>query len=368
MNVAIVCYPTRGGSGVVATALACQLAERGHRLHVISYEAPFRLGRCEPLVSFHSVEAPSYPLFREPPYSIAVASKIAELARYEGLDLVHVHYAVPHAVAAALARQIALPLDLPFVVTLHGTDVTLFGGDESLRPAVVWSLKQAAAVTAVSDHLAASAEAAFGLARVRRIYNFIEPREWAGRSPALRARYAAAGEAVLVHVSNFRPVKNLGDVVRVFARVAARRPARLLLVGEGPDAGTARRLAHELGQEARVHFLGAYEDVAEVLAAADVFVLPSSEESFGLGALEAMAAGVPVVASCVGGLPEVVVDGVTGYLCPAGQIDAMARACERLLDDLRRFRAAAARHAAESFPAERIVPQYEDLYRDVLRR
>jgi N-acetyl-alpha-D-glucosaminyl L-malate synthase BshA len=335
-------------------------------VHVVSYESPFRLRRCQPEVLFHAVEMPSYPLFHSPPYVLAVASKLAELARYEGLDLVHAHYAVPHSAAAALAREIARPLDLPFVVTLHGTDVTLFGRDESLRPALVWSLRQASAVTAVSDHLAAAARDAFGLQDVRRIYNFVDPWAWQADGSALRARYARPGEAVLVHVSNFRPVKNLAGVVRVFSEVARRRPARLLLVGDGPDAGTARRMARDLGQEARVHFLGAYEDVAEVLAAADVFLLPSQDESFGLGALEAMASGVPVVASRVGGLPEVVVDGVTGFLCPPDDVEAMAEASLRLLADLDRFRAAASRHAAERFPAPSIVPQYEALYGEVL--
>lgn len=373
LRVGIVCYPSQGGSGVVATELAGELARRGHCAHVISYQMPFRMGRLgdtRPNVAFHQVEVPVYPLFQYPPYEMALANKIAEVARYEQLDLVHVHYAVPHAAAAILARLMTLPRRLPVVTTLHGTDVTLTGVDAGIRETVTWSLQQSDAVTAVSDALTDAARRAFRLPDIRRIYNFIDPAAVRRRhDPALRARFARPEEAVLLHASNFRPIKNTGDVVRVFAAVQRERPAVLLFCGDGPEAGAAHRLAQELGVGSLVHFVGVQEDMVPVLSLADAFLLPSSEESFGLGALEAMACEVPVVCARVGGLPEVVADGVSGWLRPVGDIEGMAAA---VLDTLAPERHAsmareARRQAVHRFSTSRILPQIEALYAEVTR-
>ncbi len=374
-RVGLVCYPSQGGSGIVATELARELARRGHCAHVISYQPPFRLAGPQrhvlPNVAFHQVEVPTYPLFVYPPYTVALANKIAEVARYERLDLLHVHYAVPHVVSAALARSMVAPARLPVIATLHGTDVTQTGVDPGIREAMTWSLGQCDAVTAVSDALAARAREAFGLSEVRRIYNFIDPATMRRRPNAeLRARFARSDEAVLLHASNFRPLKNVGDAVRVLAVVAAERPAVLLLCGDGPEAGSARQLARELGVEDRVHFVGVEDDMAAMLSIADVFLLPSTFESFGLAALEAMACEVPVVCSDAGGLPEVVADGETGFLCPVGAVDAMAGAVLRCLDPARlpQMRHQARRLATHRFGAARILPQVEALYAEVLAR
>ncbi len=371
LRVGLVCYPSQGGSGVVATELAHELAHRGHYIHLISYQPPFRLSRGKGRIQFHRVEVPDHPLFRYPPYILALANKIAEVARYEGLDVVHVHYAVPHSVAAVLAREIVAPRGLPVVVTLHGTDVTQTGSDPSIRDAVAWSLVRADLVTAVSDSLAARAREAFGLADVRRIYNFINPlvlRRRADRS--LREQYARPEEAVLIHLSNFRPVKNVGDVLRVFAGVHRHRPAVLLLGGDGPESALAHHMARELGVEARVHFLGVQEDVAPLLSIADLFLLPSSDESFGLGALEAMACEVPVIATRTGGLPEVVTDGVTGFLLSVGDVDGMVHACLSALEPARHalLSVAARRRAIDHFSSHRILPQVEEAYFEAIAR
>lgn len=374
LRVGLVCYPSQGGSGVVATELARELARRGHCAHVISYQVPFRLGGSRELrenVAFHQVEVPMYPLFQYPPYTVALANKIAEVARYERLDLLHVHYAVPHSVSAALARAMVAPMRLPLITTLHGTDVTQTGTDAGIREAVTWSLQQSDAVTAVSDSLAASAREAFGLADVRRMYNFIDPVAMRRRPDAdLRGRFARPEDAVLLHASNFRPIKNIGDVVRIFAAVARERPAVLLMCGDGPEAGTARRVARELHVEDRVHFTGVQEDIAPILSIADVFLLPSNYESFGLVALEAMACEVPVVCSDAGGLPEVVVDGQSGFLRPVGAVDDMAEAALVALQPARlaEMRHNARRIAVHRFSAHRIMPQIEALYAEVAGR
>ena len=374
LRVGLVCYPSQGGSGVVATELARELAQRGHCAHVISYQTPFRLGgahRPSQNIAFHQVEVPVYPLFLYPPYTVALANKIAEVARYEHLDLLHVHYAVPHAVSAAIARAIVAPARLPIVATLHGTDVTQTGTDPGIRDAVTWSLQQCDAVTAVSDSLAASAREAFGLAQVRRLYNFIDPAVMRRRAdPELRARFAGPDQAVLLHASNFRPVKNVADVIRIFAAVASQRPAVLLLCGDGPETGTARHLARDLGVEESVHFVGVQEDMVPILSIADVFLLPSSYESFGLAALEAMACEVPVVCSQAGGLPEVVSEGQSGYLRPVGAVEAMAEAVLACLQRERHaeMRKQARRLAVHRFGSSRIIPQIEALYAEVAGR
>ena len=372
-RVGLVCYPSHGGSGVVATELGRALVHRGHCVHVISHQVPFRLGARDLSrnIAFHQVEVPNHPLFLHPPHTLALANKIAEVARFEQLDLLHVHYAVPHAVAAALAREVLRPVRLPVVTTLHGTDVTQTGTDPAMREVVTWSLRQSDAVTAVSESLAASARAEFGLQSVQRIYNFIDPaamRRTANQ--AMRARFATPEEAVLLHVSNFRPVKNVLDVVRTFALVVRRRPAVLLMCGDGPEAGPAQRLVQEMGLGAHVHFMGVQDDMVAVLSLADLFLLPSAYESFGLGALEAMACEVPVISSRVGGLPEVVVEGETGFLRPAGDVESMAASALAALEPEVHARLAhqARRHAVTHFSVHRIIRHYEGLYAEVTGR
>ncbi|HVB08808.1 MAG TPA: N-acetyl-alpha-D-glucosaminyl L-malate synthase BshA [Bacillota bacterium] len=369
LRVALVCHPTQGGSGVLATELARELGRRGSYAHVISYQPPLRLRRFPPNVYFHEVDIPSHPLLVHAPYEMALASKIADVARYEGVEIVHVHYAVPHAFAAVVAAAMVAPAPLRVVATLHGTDVTQLGQDESVAAALAWSLRHCDAVTAVSSSLASLAQERFGLAAVRVVPNFIDPATMRPRHDlALRASLAEPGDLVLLHASNFRPVKRIPDVIRIFAAVAAARPAVLLLLGDGPDAAAAHRLSHELGVADRVRFLGVHEDVAPLLSVADLFLLPSETESFGLAALEAMACEVPVVATRVGGLPEVIEDGKSGILCAPGDVAAMAAACLRLGDAAVHGAMAteARRRAVTHFSASRVVPQYEALYREVL--
>jgi N-acetyl-alpha-D-glucosaminyl L-malate synthase BshA len=373
-RVGIVCYPSQGGSGVVATELARELGRRGHCAHVISYQLPFRLhrfGEGVENVAFHQVDVPNYPLFQYPPYVLALATKIAEVARYERLDLVHVHYAVPHSVAAVMAQAMLPSRRLPVITTLHGTDVTQTGCDPAIRDAVQWSLARSDAVTAVSDALATAARQTFGLTEVQRIYNWIDPNAMRRRpDPDLRRRFAATEDAVLVHASNFRAVKNVCDVVRIFAAVRREHRAVLLLCGDGPDAGPAHRAAAELGVEEHVHFVGIHHDMSTILSLADCFLLPSSQESFGLAALEAMACEVPVVCSDVGGLPEVVADGETGFLRPPGDVVGMATAVLLALEPGRHEAMArnARRRAVHRFGSARILPQIESLYASVVHR
>lgn len=372
LSIGITCYPSYGGSGVVATELGMALAERGHRIHFICYDVPFRLDRCGDNIRFHEVEVPTYPLFQYPPYLLALANKMAEVARYEGLDVLHVHYAIPHATSAFLAREMLAPLGPKVVTTLHGTDITLVGQQPSFADIIAFSINRSDAVTAVSEALRRETLARFTVYReVVTIPNFVDLNAFRpGRDPELRRRYARDDEALLVHVSNFRPTKRVDRVVDVFSRVAQRLPARLLMVGDGPDLGVARALAAELGVADRVQFVGKVERVAPLMAAADLCLLPSTHESFGLVALEAMACGVPVIASRVGGLPEVVVDGECGYLLPEDDVEGMARRAAELLGNPALYRgfAAAGRRRAGEFAAERIIPRYEALYADVLGR
>lgn len=370
-RVGLVCYPSHGGSGVVATELGRGLVQDGHCVHLISHQVPFRLGARElhRNIAFHQVEVPNYPLFLHPPHTLALANKIAEVVRYEHLDVVHVHYAVPHSVAAALAREVLRPARLPVVTTLHGTDVTQTGIDPSLREIVTWSLHQSDAVTAVSDSLAASARDAFALENVQRIYNFVDPAVMRrAPNPTMRARFAVPDEPLILHVSNFRAVKNVLDVVRVFDQITRRRSAVLLMCGDGPEAGPAQALVRAMGLEERVHFIGVQDDMADVLSLADLFLLPSAYESFGLGALEAMACGVPVICSRVGGLPEVVLEGETGFLRPPGDVAGMAEAALGALEPDTHARLAhqARRHAVTKFSARRIIRHYEALYAEVI--
>ena len=377
MNVGIICYASVGGSGIIATELGKTLASRGHHVHILSSDTPVRLGDYQPGLSFHRVETPSYPLFREPQYLLSLANKIVQVSRHERLDVVHAHYAIPHATAAYLARQILASPGrggVPRVITtLHGTDITLLGSDRSYSETVAFCIRQSDGVTAVSESLRTDTFRELGVdCDIRVIPNFIDCSVYRRRdASSLRAQLAPAGEKILIHVSNFRPVKRVTAVIEVFARVARRLPARLLMVGDGPDLPDASRLAHALGIAGDVQFLGEQDQVVPLLAAADVFLLPSAQESFGLAALEAMACQVPVVASRVGGLPEVIEHEVNGFLHAPDDLDGMAASALRLLSDealARRMGEAARQGAHQRFCDARIVPMYEAYYEEILAR
>ena len=375
MNVGIVCYASVGGSGVVATELGKALAHRGHQVHFISTETPFRLGEFHAGLAFHQVLTPTYPLFREPQYLLSLANKIVQVAREFSLDIVHAHYAVPHATAAFLSREVLASTrggKAPRVVTtLHGTDITLVGSDPSYSEIVAFSIEQSDRVTAVSESLRSSTYAELGVTRdISVIPNFLDCGVHRRLDvPDLRQRFAEDSEKIVIHVSNFRPVKRIEAVLAVFDRIRQQAPARLLLVGDGPELGTAYKLAKDLGLSSLVHAVGAQEEVLPLLSISDVFLLPSSQESFGLAALEAMACGVPVVASRVGGLPEVIEHGVSGFLHPLDALDEMAASAVALLKDPvlhDRITDAARTRVQEQFCAERIVPMYERCYEEVL--
>jgi N-acetyl-alpha-D-glucosaminyl L-malate synthase BshA len=375
VKIGITCYPTYGGSGTVATELGIQLAERGHEVHFVSYAQPFRLGHFRERVYFHEVEMEQYPLFEHPPYSMALAVALHETARREHLDLLHVHYAIPHATSAWIARQMLKPQrDIPIVTTLHGTDITLVGLHPSFHSLTRFSILESQGITAVSDFLREETVRDFGVPRERIevIPNFVDLELYRpGKEPCHRATLAPAGEKILMHVSNFRPVKRVVDVVEIFYRVQRRIDCRLVFVGDGPDRPRAAERVEELGVTDRVTFLGKHASVDELVACSDLFLLPSENESFGLAALEAMASGSPVIACRVGGLPEVVPEGRAGLLFAPGEVDAMAEAAVHLLQNeerLEAFRTAARVHAVEHFSADRIVPMYEAYYEQVLAR
>jgi N-acetyl-alpha-D-glucosaminyl L-malate synthase BshA len=366
VKIGIVCYASTGGSGIVATELAIALADRGHDVHVLSTEPPFRFPSDRPNLRFHEVTTPAYPLFREPQYALSLATAIVQVSRHYHLDVVHAHYAVPHAAAAYLARQImtAHPTDrVPCVMTtLHGTDITLVGSDPSYAETVAFCIDQSDGVTAVSESLRADTCQRLGITReIGVIPNFVDAARFTRRDLPRRVDRRPR----VVHISNFRPVKRIAAVVDVFARVRAQLPATLVLVGEGPELAPAQQRLQALGLGADVEYAGERLDIVDVLSQADVFLLPSATESFGLAALEAMACEVPVVASRVGGLPEVIDDGVTGFLHPPDDIDGMAESIVRLVHDpaLHTRVATAARAAAlERFSPARIVPMYEAAY------
>ena len=366
MRIGIVCYPTYGGSGAVATELGLALAGRGHHVHFISYALPFRL-RFNERVTFHEVKIGSYPLFEHPPYSLALAVELHEVAVREQLDLIHAHYAIPHAISGWLAKQLVedeFGRDLPIVTTLHGTDITLVGQDPSYFRITKFSIERSDAVSAVSTYLREETYRAFGCmgCNIEVIPNFVDMELF--KPSEERCSIFPAGEPVLMHISNMRPVKRLVDVVNIFAGVNAELPSRLCLVGDGPDRDLAEREVEKLGLSGRTRFLGKVEDVAEVLRWADLYLLPSTSESFGLSALEALATGVPVVGTNVGGLPEVVEHGKSGFLAPVGDVAAMTRgALDLLRDRVRRAEAGvAARRRAAEFATEKVIPRYEALY------
>lgn len=371
MKICIVCYPTHGGSGVVASELAIALAQKGHELHILSYAPPFRLRAFHQNIFLHEVDVASYPLFKYPPYELGLATKLVELAETYDLEIIHAHYAVPHAASAYLAKQIFNSRRLKTVTTLHGTDITLVGADPSFRRIIKFAIEQSDAVTAVSRYLKQRTIEEFDIKReIRVIYNFVElDRPDRNRDACSRLAFAPEGEKILMHASNFRPVKRIGDVVRIYARVRERIPAKLLLIGEGPERPHIQQLVKEMGLASDVYFLGEQDQLEPLFFCTDLFLLPSEQESFGLTALEAMNCAVPVIASDVGGLPEVIVPGEAGYLLPVGDIEGMAaKAVELLSDPVRHslFRTLARRRAEQHFDAVRIIPQYETLYEELL--
>ena len=375
MNIGIVCYASVGGSGIVATELGKALALRGHQVHFISTETPFRLGEFQEGLSFHQVLTPTYPLFREPQYLLSLSNRIVQVAREFELDIIHAHYAVPHATAAFLSRQVLASggASPKVVTTLHGTDITLVGNDSSYSQIVAFSIQQSDGVTAVSASLRDATYETLGITRdIQVIPNFLDCAMHRRRPRTdLRKRLTGGDDAtkIVVHVSNFRPVKRVDAVIDIFDRIRQKVPARLLLVGDGPDMSLAYRKARELGITALVHGVGAQEEVVPLLSVSDVFLLPSSQESFGLAALEAMACEVPVVASRVGGLPEVIEHGVSGFLHEPEAIDEMAASALAILTDdalHERIGAAACRRVREEFCVERVVPMYEACYRAVM--
>ena len=375
MKIGITCYPVYGGSGVVATELGKALAARGHCIHFIAYSMPFRLGHIAENIRFHEVNVNAYPLFEYPPYTLNLTSKIVDTVKYEELDILHMHYAIPHATSALLARQILAKegIHIPIVTTLHGTDITIVGQDPSFAPVVNYSINESDGVTAVSDYLRRETMQADISTDIEVIPNFIDTERFK-RLPREHFKQAICpnGEKLLVHVSNFRPVKRATEVVDVFHNLLQQgHGLKLLLVGDGPDRVSAEHRARELGVYDDIRFLGKQEPVEEILSIADIFLMPSGSETFGLAALEAMACGVPVIASRIGGLPELVLPGETGFLCELGDIDGYTNAANQLLTDEvlhKRMADASRRRAVEEFDTGIIVPQYESYYKRVMER
>lgn len=376
MNIGITCYPSAGGSGIVATELGIQLAQRGHSVHFISYAVPFRLDTFQKNLMYHGVEMTAYPLLKYPPYTLSLAAKMAEVARNFDLDILHVHYAIPHAASAILARQLLADNagerpNVKIITTLHGTDITLVGADPSYYDMTRFSIRSSDGITAVSKYLADETEEVFKVGKkIAVIPNFFEPTRFKPKSEACqRVEFVNEDEFLLAHVSNFRPVKRVLDVIDIFDKIQAELPARLVLIGEGPDTILARRQINKRGLADRVIFLGSQSRVEAVLPCADLFLCPSEEESFGLAALEALACGVPVIGTSGTGLMEVVDDYRNGFLLPVGDTASMARAGLSLLKDearLSEFKKNAAAVAHERFRSEIVVSQYEQYYQEVL--
>ncbi len=370
MNVGISCYPTHGGSGVVATELGIELAKRGHNVHIISYLVPFRLRQFYPNLYFHEVELYSYPLFKHPLFGMALINKMVEVARAVHLDILHAHYAIPHAVSAYVARQMLGKQAPKVITTLHGTDITLVGLDRSFYDLVRFSIEQSDGVTAVSRFLRDRTKEQFRISRpIEVIHNFVDVERFRPGIGEGRDLYARPDEKILIHVSNFRPVKRVPDVIEVFRRVNEKIPSVLLLVGEGQERNVAQDLVWKYGLQYKVHFLGNQDFVEELLALSDLFLLPSEKESFGLVALEAMSCGCPVIASNAEGIPEVVKHGMTGVLHDVGDVEGMAESAIRLLGDPqlhRRFSDAARRWVVEHFAPEIHVQHYLEFYEKIL--
>ncbi len=365
MKIGITCYPTYGGSGIVATELGLELANRGHQVHFITYANPIRLDPGTPRIEYHEVEVSTYPLFQYPPYCLALASRMAEVAEDYDLDLLHVHYAIPHSIAALLAQQMtAGRRRLPFITTLHGTDITLVGTDRSYLPITKFSIEKSNGITSISEDLRRHTYEVFGVANeIRVIHNFVNTDVY---KPSADRESA---EMRLMHISNFRPVKRVLDCVRILAEVVKHAPAHLYMVGDGPDRPEAHRLARELAVEKHVTFMGKQDHVERIFSRMHVLLMPSEMESFGLAALEAMACGVPPVATRVGGVPELITDGVDGFLEPVGDIAAQAGRVVELLTNpalYRRMAEAARRTAVERFASSIVIPKYEQYYREVI--
>ncbi|HEY5061652.1 MAG TPA: N-acetyl-alpha-D-glucosaminyl L-malate synthase BshA [Gemmatimonadaceae bacterium] len=376
MKIGITCYPTYGGSGALATELGIALARRGHEIHFITYKQPFRLPAFLPRIYFHEVDVGRYPLFEYPPYDLALAVRMHEVVLAHGLDLLHCHYAIPHATSAWIAKEMLKPTrpDIRVVTTLHGTDITIVGQDPSFAPITKFSIEKSDGLTAVSRFLQQETLTTFGCTacRIEVIPNFVDQNVYdRSRYTSIIKEQIDSGTRVLMHVSNFRPVKRVRDVVQIFARVVRHVPAVLVMVGDGPDRVYAEAEARDAGLQDKVFFLGKIDAVAPLLAGADLFLLPSSSESFGLSALEALACGVPVIGSRTGGIPEVVRDGETGVLCPVGDVESMSAAAVSLLTDRGRWHAMstlAAADARERFSLDAIVGEYEAFYEYALSR
>jgi N-acetyl-alpha-D-glucosaminyl L-malate synthase BshA len=371
MKIGITCYPTYGGSGVVATELGMELAARGHEVHFISYAPPIRLTDTNDRIQFHEVEISSYPLFDHAPYALSLAVKMMQVAETESLDLLHVHYAIPHSVSAFLARSMAAPRRLPFITTLHGTDITLVGNDRSFLPITRFSIEQSDGVTAISHYLKRRTLEEFDIKHpIEVIPNFVNCDLYTRMdNPSLRAEWAPDGDPILMHLSNFRPVKRLTDVVEIFAQVREKMRAKLILIGDGPDRGAAEYIVRKKQLVRDVHFLGKQDRVYQCLSQADLFLLPSDMESFGLAALEAMACEVPVVASNVGGVPEVIEHGIDGFLHEPRDVEAAARYALEILSRQDRGRAmgqTARINARKKYCAKDVIPLYEAYYLRVI--
>ena len=374
MRIGIACYPTYGGSGVLATELGKALATKGHQVHFITYKQPVRLSSFEPNIFYHEVRVPTYPLFDFPPYETALASTMVDVVKNNNLDLLHVHYAIPHAAAAYMAKQILANegKHIPFITTLHGTDITLVGKDKTYEPVVTFSINQSDAITAVSNNLREETFKYFAIKKeIDVIYNFVDVARFA-RKPidAFKKIIAPNGEKILLHASNFRKVKRVGDVIKIFAEVRKKMPAKLIMVGDGPERPVAEEVCREYGYCDDVRFVGKQEQMEDIMPIADLFLLTSEYESFGLVALEAMASSVPVISSNAGGLPEVNIHGSTGYMANVGDVAVMGTYAVALLSDnekLAQFKQNAYNHA-QQFNINNIVPQYEALYSKVLKK
>ena len=373
LKIGLVCYPTFGGSGIVATELGKALAEKGHEIHFITYSKPVRMDWFTKNMYYHEVSVSDYPLFEYAPYELLLSSKLVDVAINQKLDILHVHYAIPHASAAFSAQQILKTrnIDLPFITTLHGTDITLLGKDKSFQPVIEFAINQSDAVTAVSESLKEDTYQFFDIKKdIEVIPNFIDPSLYRfAEDIELRAQFAEKDEVIITHISNFRKVKRVDDVIRIFEGVQQQLSAKLLMVGDGPELHQVKNLARELGVSDKVFFLGKSKRIEQITSISDVFLLPSETESFGLVALEAMASGVAVVSSNVGGLPEVNKDGVTGFLNEVGDIEGMIASVLTILKDkdtLTRFKTNALEHS-QKFELNKIVPVYENLYLSLVK-